>query len=72
MLGQNIDLNIIKYGALCIISVLAFIIIMIFKLITGSYIISTLLFISLIWFAIFKIGIIIMYPGSSNYFKSDI
>lgn len=70
MLGDNLDINVLKYGVICIVSLLAFIVVFIFKLIFGSYIIGILIFVVLLWIMIFKIGITIMYPGSSNYFTS--
>ena len=72
MLGDNLDVSVVKYGVMCIFSVLAFIIVFIIKLITGSYIAGIIIFVVLIWILIFKIGITIMYPGSSNYFTADI
>lgn len=72
MLGDGLDMNVIKYGVICIISVIALIVVSLFKLIFGSYTIGVLMFVALVWFMIFKIGITIMYPGSSNYYKSDI
>lgn len=72
MLGDSIDMNVLKYGVICILSLLAFIIVFIFKLIFGSYIAGIIIFVVMVWVLIFKIGITIMYPGSSNYFTSDI
>jgi c-di-AMP phosphodiesterase-like protein len=72
MLGDGIDVNVLKYGIICILSLLAFIIVFIFKLIFGSYIIGVIAFVVMVWLIVFKIGITIMYPGSSNYFTSDI
>lgn len=72
MLGDNIDLKVLKAILLTILSILALIIIFIIKSLTGSYIFGLIVFISLIWLIIFKIGITIMYPGSSNYFRGDI
>ena len=72
MLGDNLDVKVVKYGIVCILSVLALIIIMFVKFITGSYLMGIIVFIVLIWLLIFKIGITIMYPGSSNYYTSDI
>lgn len=72
MLGDGIDINVLKYGVICILSVLALIVVSLFKFISGSYFIGMIIFVALVWFVIFKVGITIMYPGSSNYYKSDI
>lgn len=72
MLGDGLDMNVLKYGIICILSVIALIVVSLFKLIFGSYTVGVLIFVALVWFLIFKIGITIMYPGSSNYYKSDI
>ncbi len=72
MLGDGLDLNVLKYGVICILSLLALIVVCIFKFIFGSYILGIIIFVVMVWLLIFKIGITIMYPGSSNYFKSDI
>lgn len=72
MLGDGMDINVLKYGVICILSVLALIVVSLFKFIFGSYMMGLLIFVGLVWFLIFKIGITIMYPGSSNYYKSDI
>ena len=72
MLGDGVSINVLKYGVACVLSLLAFLIIFIFRLIFGSYILGAILFVVIVWLLIFKIGITIMYPGSSNYFTSDI
>ena len=71
MLGDNLDINVLKYGVICILSLLAFLVVFIIKVLTGSYMIGAIIFVAIVWFLIFKIGITIMYPGSSNYFTAD-
>jgi hypothetical protein len=72
MLGDAIDINVLKYGVICILSLVAFIVVFLFKLIFGSYLMGIIIFVAVVWFLVFKIGITIMYPGSSSYFTSDI
>ena len=72
MLGDGISIDVLKYGVACILSFLAFLVVFIFRLIFGSYIVGIIIFVVIVWLLIFKIGITIMYPGSSNYFTADI
>jgi hypothetical protein len=72
MLGDNIDIKVVKAVVICLLLTIATIVISFFRLITGSYIMGFFLFVFILWILVWKIGIMIMYPGSSAYFTSDI
>lgn len=72
MLGDNIDIKVVKGILICLLLTIAIIVVSFFRFITGSFIMGFFLFIFILWLVIWKIGIMIMYPGSSAYFTSDI
>jgi hypothetical protein len=72
MLERFDSLLLIKTVAALVFLLFAALIIGLFKLITGSYILGLALFLLIIWKLLKIFGIYVMYPGSSSYTKSDI
>jgi hypothetical protein len=61
-----------KFIILSLVLFISFLIIGLFKLITGSYILGFILFLGLIWYLLREVGSFIMYPGSFFFTRSDI
>jgi len=72
MLGDNIDIRVVKALLICFLATIAIIIVSFLKFVTGSYILGFFIFVFILSICVWKIGIMIMYPGSSAYFTSDI
>ena len=64
-----------RRGKIVLLTVLALIVVIfiaIFRLITGSFIVGTFLFLALVYLLLRAVGTYVMYPGSSFYTRSDI
>jgi hypothetical protein len=66
--NQKLGKIIISVGILLI----SFLIVGLFKIIIGSYVLSLLLYLALIWYLLKTVGSYVMYPGSSFLTRSEI
>lgn len=55
-----------------VILLISFLIVGLFRLIIGSYLVGLLLYLALIWYLLKTVGSFVMYPGSSFFTRSEI
>jgi hypothetical protein len=62
----------VKVVILCGVLLISFLIVGLFRIIIGSYLVGLILYLALIWYLLKTVGSFVMYPGSSFLTRSDI